>query len=43
MFRFLGYTSEETTRENNGSLLLDQIPDKRQLLGDFKISRFCSG
>ena len=43
MFRFVGFTSKEAPESSNVSLLMDKVPEKKDLLGDYKISRFCSG
>jgi hypothetical protein len=43
MFRFVGFTSDEPPEMKSVSFIMDKVPDKKDLLGDFKISRFCSG
>jgi hypothetical protein len=44
MIRFAGYRHSKTDEaEHATSLLLDQVPDKKDLVGDFKISRKCHG
>ena len=43
MFRFVGFKNVEAHQEEGTSFLLEKVPDKKDLQGDFKISRFCSG
>ena len=43
MFRFVGFKNIEAPKDVGTSLILDKVPDKTELLGDFKISRLCSG
>ena len=43
MFRFVGFKTVERKDDTCTLLLLDNVPDKKELLGEFKISRFCSG
>ncbi len=43
MFRFVGFKTVEHSNNTGTSLLLDKFPDKKELLGELKVSRFCSG
>jgi hypothetical protein len=43
MFRFVGFKTVEDDDEMGPSLLLDKVPYKKDLLGETKIARFCSG
>jgi hypothetical protein len=43
MFRFVGFKTSEATSQAGAALLAERVPDKKSLLGDYKISRYCSG
>ena len=43
MFRFVGFKTPEAPNETGAALLLDKCPEKNELMGDYKITRFCSG
>jgi hypothetical protein len=43
MFRFVGFKTPEEPNASGAGLLLEKVPDKKMLLGDYKMSRFCSG
>jgi hypothetical protein len=43
MFRFVGFKSTEQNIEHGTVLLLDKVPEKKDLQGEYKISRFCNG
>jgi hypothetical protein len=43
MFRFVGFKTVEHVDNTGTSLLLEKLPPKRDLLGEMKVSRFCSG
>jgi hypothetical protein len=43
MFRFVGFTPPEEQSTAGAALLLEKLPDKKELVGDYKISRYCSG
>jgi hypothetical protein len=43
MFRFVGFRAIEPSHDQGVVLMLDKVPDKKDLLGEHKISRFCNG
>ena len=43
MFRFVGFKNTSGPKDEGASMMIDKVPNKSELLGDFKCSRFCSG
>jgi hypothetical protein len=43
MFRFVGFKTVENDENKGIMLLLDKVPDKKDLVGELKIARFCRG
>ena len=43
MFRFVGFKKIDAPKEDGTSMMLERVPNASELIGDFKISRFCNG